>query len=522
MESSVPPPSTFRLPPSRSPRVAIIGGGISGLAAALRITELLPHAELELFEAAGRLGGVLDTVSLDGFLVERSADNFLTTPPAAVELCRRLSIDDQLLNTDETRRRAMIVRNGRLVAIPDGFYLMVARKLWPVITSPVLSLPGKLRLLAEPLIRRRKPSPIPSRSGRGQGEGASDDESVASFARRRLGREVFERLVQPLVAGIYTADPEKLSMAATMPQFWRCERENGSLRALGTGRFASTEPVEVSDQSTPEDAIDSASGARYALFAAPKNGMASLIQSLVSCLPPDSIHLNTPVTSIQRDNNRWQLTLPLPPGEGRGEGAPFDALILAVPAHAAARLLEPCDPALATELAAIPYAGCAVVSFGFARNKIAHPLDAFGFVVPQIERRRIIAASFASLKFPSRAPDNCVLIRVFIGGAMQPELAELPDSNLRSLAQDELRELLHITGQPLLTDIARWPASMPQYHVGHLDRIAKIEELTARHTGLALAGNAYHGVGIPQCIASGQRAAEQVFSREELGDVYEK
>ncbi len=264
------------------------------------------------------------------------------------------------------------------------------------------------------MVPRRKPVSLRvkiRRGGKGQGEGASDDESVASFARRRLGREAFERLVQPLVAGIYTADPEQLSMAATMPQFWACERRHGSLGPLRTGRFDSTELAEVSDQSTNENVtaphLNDATGARYALFAAPKNGMASLIQAAATCLPPNSIHLNTAVLSVRHSNNVWDLNfeskhphslLPTPHSHSH-----FDALILAIPAHAAAHLLAQRDPALAAELAAIPYAGCAVVSFGFTREQIGHPLDSFGFVVPQVERRRIIAASFASLKFPGRA-----------------------------------------------------------------------------------------------------------------------
>jgi oxygen-dependent protoporphyrinogen oxidase len=487
------------------PRIAVVGGGISGLAAALRISELLPHAKLDLFEASPRLGGVLDTVSRDGFLIERSADNFLTTPPAAVDLCRQIGIAGQLLETDETRRRAMVVRNGRLLPIPRGFYLMSPRKLWPILTSPLLSPFGKLRLLAEPLVSCRNPSP----SGRGQGEGALDDESVASFARRRLGQEAFERLVQPLVAGIYTADPEQLSMAATMPQFWACEREHGSLRALKTGRLSDRSNCEARSSANTNDAT----GARYALFAAPKNGMTSLIEAIATRLPPESIHLITSVISIYRDADAWNLNFkstphsPLPTPHSQ-----FDALILAIPSHAAARLITSFDSALANELTAIPYAGCAVVSLGFARHAIGRPLNSFGFVVPQVERRRIIAASFASLKFTGRAPDDSILIRAFIGGALQPELAELPDADLRRVALEELIELLQITGEPLFVDIARWPASMSQYHVGHLQRVARIEQLAAHHPNLALAGNAYHGVGIPQCIASGNQAAEKIFS----------
>jgi oxygen-dependent protoporphyrinogen oxidase len=190
----------------------------------------------------------------------------------------------------------------------------------------------------------------------------------------------------------------------------------------------------------------------------------------------------------------------------------FDALLIAVPAPAAACLLQACDPELAAELAAIEYAGCAVVSLGYKRNQIAHPLDGFGFVVPHVERRRIIAASFSSQKFPGRAPSDAVLIRVFIGGALQPELLDLPDTDLRQLAFEELATLLHISGAPVLTDIARWPRSMPQYHVGHLDRVERIEQLAACHPTIALAGNAYRGVGIPQCIASAESAAERLAS----------
>ena len=470
------------------PRIAIIGGGITGLAAAHRLIELLPIAQPTLFEASSRLGGVLETIERDGFLIERSADNFLTSPPAASELCRRLGMESELLPTDESRRRAFVVRKGRLVPIPQGFYLMSPRKVLPILRSPLLSLRGKLRLLAEPLIPR---GPIALRN-----PGPQVDESIASFARRRLGRETFDRIVQPLVAGIYTADPEKLSMAATMPQFVEFERTYSSL-LLATLRHA------------PSD--HSASGARYGLFLAPKHGLQSLVTKLADQLPQNAIHLNTSATRIERQNDKWQLTFD-PQSTSRNPQSVFDALIITVPAHAAATLLKVADSDLSTELASIEYAGCAVVSLGFQRRQIGHALDGFGFVVPQTEHHKIIAVSFASLKYPGRAPGDHVLMRVFIGGALQPELVELPDADLRRIALDELAELLQITGTPATMDIARWPRSMPQYHVGHLSRVACIEQLAARIPMLALAGNAYHGVGIPQCIASGQAAAEQIAS----------
>lgn len=494
--------------PDAPPRIAIIGGGISGLAAAHRLTELLPHAELALFEAADRLGGILDTARRDDFLIERSADSFQTKLPHAVDLCRRLGIADQLLPTDDARRRALVVCRGRLLPVPAGFYLMSPRRLGPILKSPILSLPGKLRLLLEPFILR--------------GPAARDggDESVASFASRRLGRETFERLIQPLVAGIFTGDAARLSMAATMPEFVDYECHQGSLlRATLQRPTDHRRTGHFSDQLNSDDTVtkstEAASGARYGLFAAPQNGMASLVTALARRLPPAAIHLNTPVTSIQkRADRQWQLDFGLassnPPSALRPPPSAFQAVILATPTHAAAKLLATTDPALAAALAEIGYTSCAIVSLACRRTQIAHSLDSFGFVVPRVENRRIIAASFASQKFPGRAPADGVLIRVFLGGALQPDLADLPDDDLCHIAREELADLMQLTGEPLWADIARWPRSMPQYHVGHLDRVAHIERLTARHPSLALAGNAYHGVGIPQCIHSGEQAAQRI------------
>jgi oxygen-dependent protoporphyrinogen oxidase len=234
-----------------------------------------------------------------------------------------------------------------------------------------------------------------------------------------------------------------------------------------------------------------------------------LVTKLAQQLPHDAIHLNTCVARAERRNNEWQLTIN-PQSAIRNPQFAFDAIILAIPAPLAAKLLESAHPDIAAELATIEYAGCAVVSLGFRRRQIGHALNGFGFVVPQTENRKIIAGSFASLKYPGRTQGDDVLIRVFIGGALQPELLDLPDADLRLIAIEELTQLLQITGEPLIADIARWPGSMPQYHVGHLVRVARIEQLVAGIPTLALAGNAYRGVGIPQCIASGQAAARQI------------
>lgn len=491
-------------------RIAVLGGGVSGLAAARRLAELLPTAEVHLFEATDRLGGVLQTVKRSGFLIELAADNFLVKPPQGLELCQRVGIADDLLTTDESRRRAFVVRSGRLIPVPDGFFLMSPRKLLPLLFSPALSIRGKLRMLLEPFVPRAKSNT----------EQSTYDESIASFTQRRLGREVFEQLVQPLVAGIYTADPERLSMAATMPQFLEFERTTGSLlRATlfqKSSQDASPHSVGEEDHGGEKTAFprtnNAASGARYGMFIAPKHGMASLVTALAKCLSPERIHLGTAVTSITKSDNHWQLHFQ-PSATAVNSSGSFEAVIVALPAHHAASVVDTFDNALAGELREIEYAGCAVICLGFKRDQFGHPLNGFGFVVPHNERRRIIAGSFASLKFPGRAPEHHVLVRVFIGGALQPEMLKLSNSQLTQIAVEELAELLNVTGAPRMSEVIRWPRSMPQYHVGHLDHIERIEKLSAAHTCLALAGNAYRGVGIPQCIASGQNAAQRIAAQ---------
>jgi protoporphyrinogen/coproporphyrinogen III oxidase len=470
-------------------RIAIIGGGISGLAAAHRIHELDPSTTVVLFEAGDRLGGVLQTEARDGWLIERSADMFTTREPWAVDLCRRLGIADELIETDARFRRAFVVRGSKLLPVPEGFTLMSPARIWPIISTPILSPLGKLRLAAESFVPPRR---------------QHSDESLESFAVRRFGREAFERLIQPLIGGIYTADPARLSMAATLPQFVEMERRWGSVargfRVQGSG--FRTEGTGDRGQGT---------GARYGQFVAPREGMQRVIDAIAAKLPTGCVRLHSPVERIQHDNG-WQVSI-----RGSLEIHPFDDLIIAAPGAVCSRLLERVDSELASLVGRIPHAGCCVAMVGARRDKIVHPLDGFGFVVPAIERRRIIACSMASVKFPGRAPEGKVLLRVFVGGALQPELNELPDDDLRNIVTEELSELIGLSGEPEFCEIARWPGMMPQYHVGHLKLVSQIEERAAAIPHFALAGNAYRGVGIPFCIRSGQQAAERVLKSAACG-----
>ena len=500
----MPPPSVSPSPPlpispssSRPRRVAIIGGGISGLAAAHRLRELDPAAAVTVFEAGDRLGGVLRTDrSRDGWLIERSADMFTTREPWAIDLCRRLGIADELIETDARFRRAYVVRRGRLVPVPEGFTLMSPARIWPLVTTPLLSPLGKLRLAWEYFVAARRDDV---------------DESLESFVVRRFGREAFERLVQPLIGGIYTADPAKLSVQATLPQFVEMERRHGSLirgmRVQGSGFRVQ----ETGDRGQ-------GTGARYGQFVAPRDGMSQLVEAIAVRLPPESVRFNAAVDRVGPDRRAgpdsagWRIWL-------RDSQGPedFDALILGTPGAVSSRLLREVEPQLADLVGRIPYAGCAVALIGVRCEQLALPIEGFGFVAPAIERRQIIAGSLASLKFAGRAPAGKLLLRVFVGGALQPELAELPADDIRRLVLRELGELLGLSGEPEFFEVAHWPGMMPQYHVGHLELVRQIEERAAAIGNFALAGNAYRGVGVPFCIKSGEQAAERILASAERG-----
>jgi oxygen-dependent protoporphyrinogen oxidase len=474
---------------ARGRRVAVVGAGISGLSAAYRLGELAPHLEVRILEALERPGGVLQTLSEAGFLVEASADSFITTFPWGLDLCRRLGFEDQLLPTDPHHRRAFVVHNGRLKPIPDGLLIMAPSRLRPLLTTPILSLRGKLRMACEWLIPK----------------GGGDDESLASFARRRFGREAYDRLIQPLVGGMYTGDPERLSVRATMPRFLEMEQTHGSLiRAVRRA-------AKTSSGQTP-----SGSGARYGLFVAPQAGMASLVEAIVRRLPGGPPRYDAPVTSLRRaPEGSWLLEI----GGRHPETLSADGVILATPLGTTAHLVKPLDQELGSLLSGIRTSTTAVVSLGYRRQEVDHPLDGFGFVVPLRERRKIQSGSFASVKFPGRCPDGMVLIRVFLGGPLATDIPHLDDAELVAIAERELAPLLGLRAEAQIRQVHRWSGVMPQYEVGHGERVEAIEARVQRMPHLALAGNAYHGVGVPQCVHSGERAAEGLLAS--LGHAHE-
>lgn len=480
--------------PESSPnrRCIVIGAGLSGLAAAeVMINE---GWQTTLVDAAGRAGGVIETIRDDGWLVERSADSFLTARPEALETTKQLGLEEQLLPLQTTARRALVLRRGRLHAVPTGFRLMAPGRLLSLLRSPLLSPLGKLRVLCERLVPASH----------------TTDESLEAFATRRLGREAFERLVQPLCSGIWTADPAKLSMAAALPDFLAMEKTSGSLRAGEKKRLRTA------------DRNEAAAGARYGHFVTLATGLDTLPTHWIARLQTHGLTtLQGRVSRIERTGT-FRVELERPPAGSSAADAGFSAapsstleaevVLVTAPAPRAADMLRTVSPALAAELAGIAYAGSAVVSLGYPRGAVAHPLDAAGLVIPRQEGRQILAVSFSSSKFPGRTPAGHVLMRVFLGGALDPAAASLDDATLRTRATREVGHLLGASGSPSFARVERWEGAMPQYHLGHVERIARIRQLVADIPGCGLAGAALEGVGIPQVIASGRAAARQALT----------
>ena len=504
----------------RTKRVAVLGGGLTGLAAAHRLSELAKGRgeaiEVTLFEAGTRLGGLVGTERIGEYLVDTGADSFLTNKPAAVGLCRRLGIESRLVPTDAKYRGAFVLYDGRAVPIPEGFQLLSPTAIWPIITTPLFSVWGKLRLLVEWFVPRRRPAPENRDGGidpkSALAESSLIDESLSDFVLRRFGHEALDRLVQPLVGGIYTSDPNKLSLAATMPRFLEMERDHGSLirASLRQKTGVAGKPSNSSDSMNTAP-VDTSSGARYGLFAGLKGGMQDLVDALRAKVESTcSLRMNSriaSITSVPRATGEPSYLLTFDDGQQEE----FAAVIVAVSAAHTASVIEKMDPRLGHELRQIEYASSAIVVSGHRLADIRHPLNAFGLVIPHAERRRILAVSFSSRKFPERAPADRVLLRTFVGGALQPELFQQTDEQLLQIVREELAETLGVQGEPDFMRVVRYERAMPQYHVGHLDHVAAIEALTRQHLGLAIAGIACRGVGVPDAIASGERAAEQIL-----------
>lgn len=449
-------------------RVAVLGGGITGLVAA---RELRATHEVTLFEAADRLGGVLQTVHDDGLLLEEGPDSLVITKPAAVALCDDLKVP--LIGTSDGHARSMVVRSAALQRVPEGFVLLAPTKWGPLLRSPLFSWAGKARMALDLVLPR----------------GGHTDETLADFVRRRLGSEALDRLAQPMLGGVVAGDPEALSAKAVMPMLVAMEDESRSI-ILGMQRRRAAQRAAVDTKA--------ASGARYGLFRTPAGGMSTVIDALIAELGDVELRVGTPVTEIVRGEG-WTVN-----------GEVFDAVVLALPVRTAERLAAGIDDGLAEALRDIPSTSTATLNLVYRAEDVRHPLDAFGFVVPAAEGLSLMACTFTTRKYAGRAGEDRIVLRAFVGGALGQVAWGRSDDELIASARADLQRLLGLDAVPIRTHLARWQDRFPQLNVGHAGRVATIQAAEDRHPGLAVAGNFLTGAGVSDCIESARRAAARV------------
>ncbi|MBI5704644.1 MAG: protoporphyrinogen oxidase [Chloroflexota bacterium] len=484
-------------------RIIIVGGGIAGLSAAYYASITNYYSQITLLESDSRWGGKIATerIPFDGgdLIIEGGPDTFLATKPWGVALCKELGLGERLHGTNPHKKNTYVLNKGRLLPLPDGLAMMIPSDVPSILRSRLLSWAGKARMGLDFL--------LPAKHVNG-------DESLGSFISRRLGREAYENLIEPLMSGIYAGDGDQLSLASTFPYLRDLELRHGSL-ARGA--------LKMRQQSNGK----AVQGSRSA-FLTPTTGLAEIVEALVAHLQSHQVdlRLNTravKITNYQSPITNYQVDL------DTGETLTADALILATPAFISAQLLASFDPELASALRSIPYASTATVSLAYRLSDLPRDLDGYGYVIPRREGRKALACTWTSTKFPHRAPEGYALIRVFVGRAGQT-LTPTPlpqgegrgvrekrgEGELLAIAQEELRLTLGITAEPLLSRVFMWENAMPQYNLGHPDILKRIDAALEKYPTLALAGNGYRGIGIPDCIRSGEEAVKRVCELRSL------
>jgi oxygen-dependent protoporphyrinogen oxidase len=473
-------------------KIAILGGGIAGLSAAWTLEKARRSGEpieYSLYEAGGRLGGVISSEVIDGCVIEGGPDSFLTEKPAAAELCRELGIGDQLLGSNDAGRKTYILVRNRLIPLPDGLMFMVPTKLVPTALTPLFSWSTKLRMAREFLL---PPEP------------ATQDESVADMTRRHFGQETVDRLVSPLLSGVYGGDASQLSVRAVLPRMVTMEQKHRSLsRAMLAARRSMPTP-----------------GKKYAprpLFTTLRNGMCQMVEAIARELRPGSVHLNSPIQSLRHNSD---FCPEMKPGckltcgwkvETAAGPACFDGVILALPSWVAGQLLWPVDRLVGDILAEVPYSSSVTVNLGYDLDQLRSLPAGFGYLVPAIEHRNMLACTFVHAKFAGRTPADKGVLRCFLGGAGKESLLDTEDGPIIEIVLRELEEILGLRAKPNFVRVVRSRKAMAQYSVGHLERMQFVRDGIAAIPDLELAGNAYQGIGVPDCIRTGQHAAETVL-----------
>jgi len=469
-------------------RIAIVGGGTAGLAAAYELEKARAAGAAvgyTLFEERPRLGGSLASEIVNGAVLERGPDSFLTEKPAAAELCRELGLGSDLIPSNDAARKTYIVVRNRLVALPDGLMFLVPTKLVPTALTPLFSFPTKIRMALELL---HPPRP------------AAGDEPVAALVERHFGREAVDRLADPLLSGIYGGDATQLSAQTVLTRMVDMERQYGSLTR---GMLAAHRKMRAMAKTSSKTRSGGA-----AIFTALRGGMQQLVDAAVARLDPASVRIGTPARAIMRTGKGWSVEA----GESRQD---FDALIVATPAWAAAALLGPADAALSEELSGIPYSSSITINLVYDEAKIGTLPEGFGFLVPAVEGRSMLACTFVHRKFLGRTPPGKAVFRAFLGGMRGGALLAESDEALLATVRREMTEILGAkifpaAVEPEHAQVTRWRRAMAQYAVGHKQRIERINARVAALPGLRLVGNAYDGIGVPDCIRLGRKAAREL------------
>jgi oxygen-dependent protoporphyrinogen oxidase len=469
-------------------RIAVVGAGIAGLCTTYYLHKQFQQEgrplEIVLLEKEGRLGGTILTEKMKGCLIEGGPDCFLSEKPWALQLCRTLGLEGELTGTNQQVRRAFILWKGKLYKLPEGFMLLVPTAFWPFIKSSLVSPLGKLRMGLDLILPRR---------------GSDEEESLADFVRRRLGKEALERIAEPLAAGIHAGNPETMSLKSTFPRFIDLEK---GYRSLIWGMYQRRKRF-VTNTSFPSG---------YSMFLTLREGLEQMVSALARTLPLGIVSMNREVVELEKmpgdKGGAVQYHVDV---KGDQKGLTVDALVIATPSYTAGSILKKVDEPLSHELLSIPYCSTATINLAYHRTQIGHPLDGYGFVVPRVERRAIMATTFSSVKFPQRAPEGTVLLRSFVGGANNEELVSLNDEQLLSVVRQDIDEILQIAGEPFLVRIFRWEKAMPQYILRHEERLAHIEKLLVRNPGLFLTGSPYRGIGISDCVHEAKLTAEKIL-----------
>lgn len=468
-------------------KVAVVGAGVSGLSSAHYLRKLCRNSsiplELVLFESSSRAGGVIRTVKEGDMVLELGPDSFITSKPWALDLVKELGLEDSLVGVGDGKRTTFVFAGGRLRPLPDGFFMMAPSRLLPFLRSDLFSVRTKLRVLLEPLVAR----------------GGGEDESVGDFVRRRFGKEILDSAAQPILGGIYMADVDGLSLSSTAPRFLEMERRNGSVL-----------PSLLRDPPTSRGE----SGARYGLFLSPAEGMEVIVEKLLESADFSRLNFGTEVRSLERAGRKWLVGSKLGVEE-------FDSVVLAVSAPAAASLLAGLDSRLAADLSRVRCSSSVVAVCVFDERNFSGLPDGFGVIVPRTEKMNLVACSLYSRKFPGKCADGKTVVRAFLGGQENPAAAGWSDEKIEDVVEREFGRIFGSENRAEKVIVSRYPGSLPIFRVGHSRAMAEIMDAVSRVEGLSLCGAACLGVGIPDCVCSGELAAGKVY-RDASGETEEK